>query len=243
MSDNQVLLQCENITIAYDRVNVIENVNMEINQGDYISIIGENGSGKSSLLKGILGLVPIKSGEIQYCHQLSKKEIGYLPQQTLEQNSFPASVYEVILSGCLTASGFRPFYTTKEKKKVKKIMEKLGITEPKKNFGTLSGGQKQRVLLARALAATDKILFLDEPITGLDPIVSAEFYELIAKLNREDNLTIVMVSHDLENALKYANKIFHMGEKEYFFGFKEEYLNSESGRKFVEGKSVTCSMK
>lgn len=240
MNSNNVLLKCENITIAYDRVNVMENVNMEICEGDYISIIGENGSGKSSLIKGILGLVSIKSGQIKYCNEISKKEIGYLPQHTPEQNAFPASVYEVILSGSLATSGFRPFYSAVEKKKAKKIMERLGITDlKKKTFGNLSGGQKQRVLLARALAATDRILFLDEPITGLDPIVSAEFYELIARLNREDNLTIVMVSHDLENAFKYSDKIFYMGEYKYFFGTKDEYMKSKEGREFLEGNKVT----
>lgn len=235
MNDNQVLLKCEGITISYDRINVMENVNMEICEGDYISIIGENGSGKSSLIKGILGLVPLKSGVVKYCNNISKKEIGYLPQHTPEQNSFPASVYEVILSGSLATSGFRPFYSVNEKKKAKKIMDRLGITElKKKTFGNLSGGQKQRVLLARALVATDKILFLDEPITGLDPIVSSEFYELIARLNREDKLTIVMVSHDLENAFKYSDKIFYMGEYKYFFGTKDEYTNSREGKEFLE---------
>jgi zinc transport system ATP-binding protein len=211
----------------------MDNVNIEICQGDYISIIGENGSGKSSLIKGILGLVPIKSGNIEYCNGMSKKDIGYLPQNTSEQNSFPASVYEVILSGCLTTSGFRPFYTSNDKKNVKKTMEKLGISDlKKKSFGNLSGGQKQRVLLARALVATDRLLFLDEPITGLDPIVSAEFYELIARLNTEDNITIVMVSHDLDNAMKYSNKILYMGETEYFFGSKEEYVQSKQCKEF-----------
>ena len=237
MKDNHILLKCENITIAYDRVNVMENVNMEICEGDYISIIGENGSGKSSLIKGILGLVPIRSGEIRYCNNISKRETGYLPQNTSEQNSFPASVYEVILSGTLSSSGFRPFYSVNDKKKAKKVMERLGITELKrKNFGNLSGGQKQRVLLARALVATDKILFLDEPITGLDPIVSSEFYELIARLNREDKLAIVMVSHDLENAFKYSDKIFYMGEYKYFFGTKDEYMRSKEGKEFSNGK-------
>lgn len=237
MKDNHILLKCENITIAYDRVNVMENVNMEICEGDYISIIGENGSGKSSLIKGILGLVPIRSGEVRYYNNISKRETGYLPQNTSEQNTFPASVYEVILSGTLSSSGFRPFYSVNDKKKAKKVMERLGITELKrKNFGNLSGGQKQRVLLARALVATDKILFLDEPITGLDPIVSSEFYELIARLNREDKLTIVMVSHDLENAFKYSDKIFYMGEYKYFFGTKDEYMRSKEGREFSYGK-------
>lgn len=233
--ENEIQLECKNITIAYDRVNVLENVSMAVSKGDYVSIVGENGSGKSSLIKGILGLVPVKKGEVVFKGEVSKKNVGYLPQHTLAQSNFPASVYEVILSGCFTTTGFKPFYTMKEKKSVKKVMNKLGITDlSKKTFGNLSGGQKQRVLLARALLATDKILFLDEPITGLDPIVTSEFYEIIAKLNQEENLTIIMVSHDIENAIKYSNKILHMRENDYFFGTKEEYIKSLEGKDFLQ---------
>lgn len=233
--ENEIQLECKNITIAYDRVNVLENVSMAVSKGDYVSIVGENGSGKSSLIKGILGLVPVKKGEVVFNGEVSKKNVGYLPQHTLAQSNFPASVYEVILSGCFTTTGFKPFYTMKEKKSVKKVMNKLGITDlSKKTFGNLSGGQKQRVLLARALLATDKILFLDEPITGLDPIVTSEFYEIIAKLNQEENLTIIMVSHDIENAIKYSNKILHMRENDYFFGTKEEYIKSLKGKDFLQ---------
>lgn len=234
MSKEKVQLTCKDITIAYDRVNIMEDVNMSVCAGDYVSIVGENGTGKSSLIKGILGLVPLKKGEIIYGEGISKKTIGYLPQHTPAQSDFPASVTEVILSGCLGTSGFSPFYSAKAKKDVKKVMERLGITEfGKKTFGNLSGGQKQRVLLARALMATDKILFLDEPIAGLDPLVTAEFYEIIADLNKKDNLTVIMVSHDIENAMKYSGKIFHMRENDYFYGTKEEYTDSSQAKGFI----------
>lgn len=234
MSKEKVQLTCKDITIAYDRVNIMEDVNMSVCAGDYVSIVGENGTGKSSLIKGILGLVPLKKGEIIYGEGISKKTIGYLPQHTSAQSDFPASVTEVILSGCLGTSGFSPFYSAKAKKDVKKVMERLGITEfGKKTFGNLSGGQKQRVLLARALMATDKILFLDEPIAGLDPLVTAEFYEIIADLNKKDNLTVIMVSHDIENAMKYSGKIFHMRENDYFYGTKEEYTDSSQAKGFI----------
>ena len=160
MSEKNAQLICKDITIAYDRINIMEQVNMTICAGDYISIVGENGTGKSSLVKGILGLVPLKKGEIIYGEGVTKRTIGYLPQQTLAQKDFPASVQEVVLSGSLNAGGFLPFYSAQAKKEVKRVMERLGITElQKKTFGNLSGGQKQRVLLARALMATDKILF------------------------------------------------------------------------------------
>lgn len=234
ISDN-LQVEVKNICVAYEKLNVVSNVSMKIEAGDYISIVGENGSGKSSLIKGILSLVPIKSGEILYYNGISKKNIGYLPQQTLAQKEFPASVYEVVLSGCLTRKNFHPFYTKEDKKIAKHNMEKLGITDfKKKTFGNLSGGQKQRVLLARALCATDEILFLDEPITGLDPIVSQEFYEITEKLNKDEKMSVIMVSHDINNALRYSNKILHMGESGYFFGTKEEYLKSNIGKKFIE---------
>lgn len=229
---NQLI--CKNITIAYERVNILEDVSMTVCEGDYISIVGENGTGKSTMVKGVLGLVPLKRGQIEYGSGISKRNIGYLPQQTVMKKDFPASVKEVILSGSLSTSRFSIFYSSEAKKKVKKVMERLGIKNlANKTFGNLSGGQKQRVLLARALMATDKILFLDEPIAGLDPIVTAEFYEIIKELNAKDNLTIIMVSHDLENAMKYSNKILHMDEKDYFFGTKEEYLKSKFAKGFL----------
>lgn len=230
----QLQMEAIDITIAYEKMTVVENVSISIESGDYVSIVGENGSGKSSLLKGILGLVPLKSGQVRFLNGITKKNIGYLPQQTLTQKEFPASVYEVVLSGCLTRKGFRPFYSMAEKKVAKHNMEKLGIFEfRKKTFGNLSGGQKQRVLLARALCATDSILFLDEPIAGLDPIVTAEFYEIIQRLNKEDNLTIVIISHDVKNSLKYSNKILHMKDLDFFYGTKEAYMHSKIGKEFL----------
>lgn len=232
MGNTQLI--CNNLTVAYERINIFEDICMKVCEGDYISIVGENGTGKSSLIKAILGLIPIKKGEIEYCGTISKKNIGYLPQQNLQQNDFPASVKEVILSGSISTSRFSIFYTAEALKKFKKLIKRLGIENlSKKTFGNLSGGQKQRVLLARALMATDNILFMDEPITGLDPIVTAEFYEIIKDLNKEDKLTIIMVSHDIENAIKYSNKILHMREKDYFFGAKEEYLKTSQAKELI----------
>src|SRR5574344_937742 len=231
---NETQLVCENITIAYDTINVVENISIEINQVDYVCILGENGSGKSTFIKGLLGLIPIRSGNVEFKGNITKQNIGYLPQHSIAQSNFPASVQEVVLSGCLTVTSFKPFYSLADKKNAKHIMNKLSITDlSRKTFGNLSGGQKQRVLLARALLATDKILFLDEPITGLDPIVTAEFYEIIGKLNKEDGMTIIMVSHDLDNSMKYANKILHSRDKEYFYGTKKEYEKSYLGKTYL----------
>ena len=218
-------LICKNITIAYEKENVVEAFSMAVEKGDYISIIGENGTGKSSVLKGILGIVPLRSGSVEFSDGVKRNNIGYLSQQNPLQMDFPASCYEVVLSGCLTKKGILPWFSKTEKELAASNMEKLGIANLKhKSFADLSGGQRQRVLLARALCATDKIIFLDEPINGLDPIASRDFYNIIEKLNKEMGITIIMITHDVDNALKYSNKVLHMHKYKYFFGNKAEYL-------------------
>jgi len=219
-------LTCKNISIAYEKENVVDNLSITVEKGDYVSIIGENGTGKSSLLKGILGLVSVKNGQVLFDEGCSRKNIGYLSQQNPMQKDFPASVYEVVLSGCLKSKGFRPFYSKKEKNLAMDNLKKLGMDGLKKScYADLSGGQKQRVLLARALCATDRMIILDEPVTGLDPVATADMYHLVNKLNKDLGITIIMVTHDIENALKYSNKILHLHKKnKYYFGPKEDYL-------------------
>lgn len=217
-------LTCKKLTIAYEKTNVVEDFDMEVESGDYVSIIGENGTGKSSLIKAILGIIPTKSGEIIFGDGCKRNNIGYLSQQSLLQPDFPASCFEVVLSGCLTKKGILPFYQKKYKQMAMDNMKKLGIHDlSNRSFSDLSGGQKQRVLLARALCATDNIIFLDEPITGLDPIACKDFYDITEKLNKEDGITIIMITHDVDNALKYSNKVLHMHKYKYFFGNKSEY--------------------
>lgn len=230
-----IQLSCENITIAYEKNIVVKNISFQIEQGDYMCILGENGAGKSTLLKGILGLVPLVDGTVLLEGDMKKIDIGYLPQQTQIQKDFPASVYEVVLSGCLNQKGKSFFYHAKEKERAEYNLKRLGIEElKKKSYRNLSGGQQQRVLLARALCATDKIIFLDEPISGLDPVVTTEFYQLIERINREDNISVVMISHDINTALKSADKILHIKKEEAFFGTKAEYLKSDFGREFIQ---------
>ncbi|MDE6102797.1 MAG: metal ABC transporter ATP-binding protein [Ruminococcus sp.] len=225
---------CRNAALGYEDGIVTENLNFTVSSGDYLCILGENGSGKSTLIKALLGLKPQVSGEIKWCDDFTAKEIGYLPQQTPVQRDFPASVKEIVLSGCLAKCGFRPFYNKAEKKLAENTMKQLHIEElSKRCYRELSGGQQQRVLLARALCATRKMLLLDEPVTGLDPKAQTDLYELIAKLNR-DGITIIMVSHDLNAALKYASHILHIGKKQLFFGTKENYLISQTGMNFIE---------
>lgn len=225
---------CRNAALGYEDGIVTENLNFTVNSGDYLCILGENGSGKSTLIKALLGLKPQVSGEIKWCDGFSAKDIGYLPQQTPVQRDFPASVREIVLSGCLSKKGFHPFYNSAEKKLVDDKIKQLGIESlAKKCYRELSGGQQQRVLLARALCAASKMLLLDEPVTGLDPHAQIDLYELIAELNHQ-GISIIMVSHDITSALKYATHILHISKKQLFFGTKNNYIKSEAGRSFIE---------
>jgi len=202
---------CENLTLSYDGRIILSGLSFKINAGDYLCIVGENGSGKSTLMKAILRLHIPTAGKITIGEGLQQNEMGYMPQQTAIQKDFPASVIEVVLSGCLSRCGLRPFYTVSEKRIVQENMQRLGIIHlAKSSYRELSGGQQQRVLLARALCATQKILFLDEPVTGLDPQATTEMYALIKQLN-EAGITIVMISHDVDTATKYASHILKIG--------------------------------
>ena len=199
------LIECKNLTAGYEGMPVVKNLSFNVSAGDYLCIVGENGSGKSTLMKTLLGLRSPLCGEIIFGDGLKQTEIGYLPQQTAAQKDFPATVREVVLSGCLGRKGLSPFYSKADKKQCDDNIELLGITHiAHRSYRNLSGGQQQRVLLARALCATKKLLLLDEPVSGLDPIVTAEMYEIISKLNREQGVTIIMISHDLQGALKYG---------------------------------------
>lgn len=233
------LISCRNVCLSYENISVVENLNFQVNQGDYLCIVGENGSGKSTLIKSILGLKETTSGHLHMGDGLTSKEIGYLPQQTTAQKDFPASVYEVVLSGCITSKNGRIFFSSKEKSLAVENMKKLDILELKnKCYRELSGGQQQRVLLARALCASKKMLLLDEPVTGLDPLVTVEMYELIKRINSELGITIIMVSHDLHAATVNASHILHLQKNTSFFGTKEEYLKSDIYKRFSGGNNI-----
>lgn len=223
-----IQISAENLTLGYDSKIILQNLNFYIEEGDYLCIIGENGSGKTTLMKTLLGLLKPIDGKIKFLNGIEKNQIGYLPQQTDVQKDFPASVREIVISGFQSKMNGRPFYTKKEKAEALKNMQLLGIENlAKKSYRELSGGQQQRVLLARALCATNKMILLDEPVTGLDPAATNEMYTLIKELNNQ-GITIIMITHDTNCALKYANKILEIGSK-LFFGEKKDYdrhLNS-----------------
>lgn len=228
------LIKVEKLSLSYENMTVIQDLDFEVNSGDYLCIVGENGSGKSTLIKALLSLKKPVGGAITFGDGLLQKEIGYLPQQTLAQKDFPASVYEVVISGCLNSRGFKPFYSARERKTALKNMERMNITDLRlRSYRDLSGGQQQRVLLARALCATQKLLLLDEPVSGLDPMVTAEMYEIIAKIN-SGGVTVIMVTHDMAAALKYANRILCLRESGYFFGTPDEFRQSDAAD-FLKG--------
>lgn len=230
------LITCEDLTLGYDGREILNQLSFSVNRGDYLCIVGENGSGKSTLMRTVLGLQPPMSGRVLLGEGLKANQIGYLPQQTPVQKDFPASVREVVLSGFEGGCGWRPFYTQAEKARAMANIHSMGLDGLiKRCYRELSGGQQQRVLLARALCATDSLLFLDEPVSGLDPKVTTEMYALIEKLNREGGITIIMISHDIAAALRFASHILHIGDT-VFYGSKEEYLRSGVGSAFTKGE-------
>ncbi|MGE4485566.1 MAG: metal ABC transporter ATP-binding protein [Oscillospiraceae bacterium] len=231
-------LECRGVSLGYDGQTVLKGVNFKVEPQDYLCVLGENGSGKSTLIKGLLNLKSPLEGEIILADGLKPSEIGYLPQQTALQKDFPASVMEVVLSGRLNSLKTRAFYSRTDKEDARKKLGLMGIEGLRnKCYQELSGGQQQRVLLARALCATKKLLLLDEPVAGLDPVASAELYQLIKKLNSKYNLTVIMVSHDIKEAVSNASHILHLGRKQLFYGTAEQYMESKIGRSYLGGCS------
>lgn len=229
------LIDCRDVSLGYEGQSVLSHLNLTIRAGDYLCIIGDNGSGKSTLLRGLLGLLPPLSGEIWRAPELRRGAVGYLPQQTQAQRDFPATVYEVVLSGCLNQKERRFFYTAAQKSAALMNMGKLGILELKDRcYRDLSGGQQQRALLARALCAAGSLLILDEPVTGLDPAAAQDLYKTLYYLNQRETMAVVMVTHDLKTALQSAQSVLHIGRNDIFYGTVSDYLNSPLGRRFQE---------
>ena len=228
------ILTCKDLCISYDGKRVLENVSFSLDEGDYLCVVGENGSGKSTLIKGLLGLKAPDSGSVSFGEGLKSSSIGYLPQQTQIQRDFPASVEEVVLSGCINSMGRRAHYGPAQRERAEMNMERMSVDSIKKAcYYELSGGQQQRVLLARALCATGRMLLLDEPVTGLDPIAAEEMYNLIKLVNLCDRITVIMVSHDIKAALRYATHILHLGRDSSFFGTVQDYKQSDLARRFL----------
>ena len=236
MESNELII-CRGLTLGYEGQSVLTGLDLTVREGDYLCIVGDNGSGKSTLLRGLLGLISPMEGTIERSAELQRGNLGYLPQQTRAQRDFPATVFEVVLSGCLSRKGARFFYSSAQKSEALMNMGKLGVLELKdKCYRDLSGGQQQRVLLARALCAASRLLILDEPITGLDPAAAQDLYKILSYLNRKEGMSIVMVTHDLKAALQSARTVLHIGHRGNFHGTVAEYLASPMGKRFKEGE-------
>lgn len=230
------LIEAKNVRLGYDGNDVVSGLNFTVNKGDYLCVVGENGSGKSTLIKALLGLKKCSSGHLHFLDGLKQNQIGYLPQQTNAQKDFPASVYEVVMSGTLGKKGLFGLYSKKDKRTAEENMRMLGIDSLKyKCYRNLSGGQQQRTLLCRALCATQSLLLLDEPTTGLDPNATQEMYELLYDLNRKRGITVIMVSHDIPSAIKYSTHILHLRENNIYFGETKDYVLSNAVRELSGG--------
>jgi len=230
--DNTMLAVCHNASFGYDGHVVIQDLNFSVEDGDFLCITGENGSGKTTLLRGLLRLLSPMEGTLNFNPDLKQTAIGYLSQEAIAKKDFPAGVFEIALSGNLGKMGLRPFYTSAEKRRADETLLQLGIADLKKScFRELSGGQQRRVLLARSLCAAQQLLVLDEPFAGLDPLISAELYQLLKKINQEMGMTIIMVSHDIEIA-DCASHALHVQKKQVFFGSMDQYRQSEIGQTF-----------
>lgn len=232
-----IYIKATNLSVGYEQTIVSSDINFEIVKGDYLCIVGENGAGKSTLIKTLLGLQKPISGNIEFLNGIKNKNIAYLPQQSSIQRDFPATVYEIVLSGTII-NNKSIFYTRESKKRAIENMKRMNILDLKnQSYRKLSGGQAQRVLLARALCATDEIVLLDEPVTGLDPKSRFDFYELINTLNKE-GISIIMVSHDINSSLKYSNKILHLSKKQKFFGETRDYQNTQFWKYFIDMEDI-----
>ncbi|GHV66239.1 zinc ABC transporter ATP-binding protein [Spirochaetia bacterium] len=237
--DADSIITCQNVSLGYDGQSIVHGLSFSIDSGDYLCIVGENGCGKTTLIKALLRLLKPMEGSIHFSAAIKENKIGYLSQQSAAKKDFPAGVREVVLQGMIGAMGLRPFYTRREKEIAAENMKRLEITDLQNRcFRELSGGQQRRVLIARALCAAETALVLDEPAAGLDPVVSVELYDYLKKLNREWGITIVMVTHDIEAAVTHASKILHIKNEGHFFGETAEYIKSEAGKDFFKTGGV-----
>ena len=203
-----ILLTCNNLAVSHEGKGIASGISFHVDSGDYMCVVGENGSGKSTLIKTLAGLLPPLSGEIVLGESVKKYGIGYLPQQSSIQRSFPASVFEVVLSGFQNRLHFSPFYKKSHKMRAIDNLRLLGMEDfASRCYGELSGGQQQRVLLARALCSAKDLLVMDEPVTGLDPESARDMYSLVHRLNGELGMSVIMISHDIESVKKYATHI------------------------------------
>lgn len=226
------LLDVKNVTIRYGKSVVVDDVSFSVSEGDFLGIAGPNGAGKTSLIKAILGLVPMSSGDISVFGMPSGSRgaccggIGYLPQKTFTANPlFPATVEEVVILGLLSWKRFPKRIGADDRRRVRALLDELGIGDLReKSFADLSGGEHQRVVLARALIGEPRLLVFDEPSTALDPRSRDDFFRLLERLNRERGITILFITHDTVYIEKYANTILYLDRNVIYSGTTAEFF-------------------
>ena len=245
-------VEMRKITKRFGSFTANDQIDFLVKKGEIHCLLGENGAGKSTLLRLLLGELPIGEnpkgdqeegsgdGSIEILGQDIRQfkdwsSISYVPQNGMGGwKDFPASVEEIVRANLYKQIGLFRFAGKKERQQVRAALAQVGMEEYQNRLiGRLSGGQQQRVLLTRALCATRKILLLDEPVSGLDPVATADMYQIINELNKEDRVTIIMISHDISEVATYASHVLHIGQK-VFFGTKEEYLESKIGKRLVD---------
>ena len=232
-------IKVNHLGVWFSEQEILKDVNLHMHCGSLNAIIGKNGAGKSTLIRAMLGDIP-HTGDIEFRDtkdgRMQNLKIGYVPQSINIEKNTPVSVYDLLAS----YESRYPVFLPKNRKLYEKIKEHLRIFEAEelidKQVCNLSGGQLQRVLLALAVMDEPNLLLLDEPVTGLDPIVTAEFYKLIQKINRESGIAVVMVSHDIESAVEYASHILHLQETVLYFGKASQYKKSRAGKAFLGGE-------
>jgi zinc transport system ATP-binding protein len=235
------IIETKNIRVLYGQNEAIKNISFSIEKGDFIGLAGPNGGGKTTLIKAILGLIPIGNGEVKILGQDIKKfgdwsKIGYLPQKSPTINNlFPARVKEIVFLGLLSKKKYLKKITKDDRKTVDETLEDLQIKDLEdKMFFELSGGQQQKVLLARALVSEPEILIFDEPSTALDPLSRESFFKLVEKINKEKGITIILITHDTGYIGTYANKLLYIDHEIKYFGNISGFCDTDKQGHYFE---------
>ena len=211
----KMLIECRGLKVGYSMPTAISCPDFTVGTGDFLCILGPNGAGKSTLVKTLAGLIPPLAGEI-VAAGLADGGTGYLPQRSPLQDDFPATVREVVRTGCQSLRGLRPFFSRAEKDMAEQALDRFGLKELARHpYRALSGGQRQRVLLARALCVPRRLLLLDEPTAGLDEHAVSILYESLSSL-QADGLSIVMVTHERTPVHKLASHVLRLGARAVF---------------------------
>ncbi len=234
MQLRKLIFETKNLCFSVSGQDILVDISLQIFSADYIAVIGPNGGGKTTLIKMLLGLEKPTSGEVKiFGKKLSEfnewHKIGYVPQRaSLVDTNFPATVEDIVKMGRISQKKLFSFFSKEDKEIVKDAMVKMDVLHLKdKMVGTLSGGQRQRVMIARALASKPEVLILDEPNTGVDVVSQNRFYKLLQKLNKEDKITILFITHDIGVIVDDIARMFTINQKAIICNNPKEALSCE----------------